>query len=91
MAETLASFVPATAVPRSTVHREVVLGRVGWCGWWEMMSTLLDPEGTTMTAREGRVVVSVLPGMAWSSIPPEGAGDGARVWWGALGCGLVVG
>ena len=56
MAETLASFVPATAVPRSTVHREVVLGRVGWCGWWEMMSTLLDPEGTTMTAREGRAV-----------------------------------
>jgi hypothetical protein len=45
-AETLASFEPATATTLSTAAFEW-RERVWWCGWFEMISTLLGPERTT--------------------------------------------
>ena len=30
-----------------------VVGTVMWCGWWEMISTLLGPERTTVPVEAG--------------------------------------
>jgi hypothetical protein len=57
LAETLASFRLATAFPPLVQPRLLFLGGGllrgvgveggGWCGWLEMMGTLLGPERTT--------------------------------------------
>jgi hypothetical protein len=51
------------------------------------ISTLLGPERTTVVVLEGAMglLFRNCPGMAWLLIPLEGAGDGAKVWWAAMG------
>ena len=46
LAETLASQLLATAGWVSTYPCGGG-GKLGWCGWWQMMGTLLGPERTT--------------------------------------------
>ena len=41
-------FSSATAGGLSTHRGDLVVERCCWCGWWEMVSTLLSPERTTV-------------------------------------------
>ena len=90
-------FSSATAGGLSTHRGDLVVERCCWCGWWEMVSTLLGPEGTTVWPagrRPPKVGAGLLfrndcPGMAWSRIPLDASVTAGRglVW----GCGLWVG
>ena len=88
MAETLASFDPATAGQLSTQGVSPV-GK-GWSvRLGRAYSTLLGPEGTTgRPCGAGGCCFRTIPGMTWSHIPLDVPVTVVGVWCGAY---LVVG
>lgn len=66
--------------------------RMTWCGWGEVMSTLLGPEGTTVGCFSSEPMAPLVCGgvlVARHGLVSHTAGC-CRVWCGAVGCGLVV-